>query len=95
MRTARRRRRRRPSASCWPRSTPAQLALAWLLHKTRHIIPIPGTTRVDHLHEDLAAAGVRLPAGLVQRLEALINQNTVSGNRYGEQSNREVDAEVF
>ena len=75
--------------------TPAQLALAWLLHKAPHIIPIPGTTRVDHLHEDLEAAGVRLPAGLLQRLEALINQKTVSGNRYSEQSNREVDAEVF
>jgi aryl-alcohol dehydrogenase-like predicted oxidoreductase len=75
--------------------TPAQLALAWLLHKRPFIIPIPGTTRVDHLMEDLGAADVTLDAGLVQRLEALINQNTVAGNRYSEQSNREVDAEVF
>jgi len=36
--------------------TPAQLALAWLLHKAPHIVPIPGTTRVAHLQEDLAAA---------------------------------------
>jgi aryl-alcohol dehydrogenase-like predicted oxidoreductase len=75
--------------------TPAQLALAWLLHKRPYIIPIPGTTRVDHLMEDLGAADVKLDANLLQRLEALINQNTVSGNRYSEQSNREVDTEVF
>ncbi len=75
--------------------TPAQLALAWLLHKAPHIIPIPGTTRVDHLLEDLSAAAVKLEAGLLQRLEALINQDTVTGDRYSEQSNREVDTEVF
>ena len=75
--------------------TPAQLALAWLLHKGPHIVPIPGTTRVDHLLEDLGAAGVKLEAHLLQRLEALINQDTVRGNRYSEQSNREVDTETF
>jgi aryl-alcohol dehydrogenase-like predicted oxidoreductase len=75
--------------------TPAQLALAWLLHKGENIIPIPGTTRVDHLREDLAAADVRLAPDLVRRVEALINENTVAGNRYSEQSNREVDTEVY
>jgi aryl-alcohol dehydrogenase-like predicted oxidoreductase len=75
--------------------TPAQLALAWLLHKRDFILPIPGTTKVAHLREDLAAADVKLEAALVQRLEALINEKTVAGNRYSEQSNREVDAEVF
>ena len=75
--------------------TPAQLALAWLLHKAPHIIAIPGTTSVTHLQEDLAAAEVQLDAGLIARLEALINEKTVAGNRYSEQSNREVDTEVF
>ena len=75
--------------------TPAQLALAWLLHKAPHIIPIPGTTRVDHLHEDLAAADVVLDAGLLARLEALINQHTVTGPRYSAQSASEVDTEEF
>jgi aryl-alcohol dehydrogenase-like predicted oxidoreductase len=75
--------------------TPAQLALAWLLHKAPPIIPIPGTTQVEHLKEDLAAMDVRLDAGLIERLEALINEKTVAGNRYSEQSNREVDTEVF
>lgn len=75
--------------------TPAQLALAWLLHKRDFIVPIPGTTRVDHLQEDLAAGDVKLEPGLLQRLEALVNEKTVAGNRYSEQSNREVDAETF
>jgi aryl-alcohol dehydrogenase-like predicted oxidoreductase len=75
--------------------TPAQLALAWLLHQGPDLIPIPGTTNVDHLREDLGAAQVKLPADLVARLDALINEKTVAGNRYSEQSNREVDTEVF
>ena len=53
------------------------------------------TGNVDHLRENLGADGVALSADVMQRLDALINQNTVSGNRYSEQSNREVDTEVF
>jgi aryl-alcohol dehydrogenase-like predicted oxidoreductase len=75
--------------------TPAQLALAWLLHKAPHIIPIPGTTSVTHLHEDLAAADLKLDSKIITRLEALINQETVAGNRYSLQSRSEVDTEEF
>ncbi|MFN3569185.1 MAG: aldo/keto reductase [Polaromonas sp.] len=75
--------------------TPAQLALAWLLHKAPHIIAIPGTGSVEHLQEDLGAADLRLDAGLMARLEALINQQTVTGNRYSAQSASEVDTEEF
>jgi aryl-alcohol dehydrogenase-like predicted oxidoreductase len=75
--------------------TPAQLALAWLLHKGEDIIPIPGTTQLEHLKEDLAAADVRLSPQLIGRVEALVNEKTVAGNRYSEQANREVDTEVF
>ncbi len=75
--------------------TPAQLALAWLLHRGENIIPIPGTTSVPHLLDDLGAADVRLGENVMARLQTLINQNTVAGNRYAEQGNREVDTEVF
>jgi aryl-alcohol dehydrogenase-like predicted oxidoreductase len=75
--------------------SPSQLALAWLLHQGEYIIPIPGTTSVDHLLDDLAAVDVKLDASLLARLDALINQNTVAGNRYSAQSNSEVDTEVF
>jgi aryl-alcohol dehydrogenase-like predicted oxidoreductase len=75
--------------------TPAQLALAWLLHQGDNIVPIPGTTSVDHLREDLAAADVKLSPDLLARLDAHINQQTVHGNRYSAQSRTEVDTEEF
>ena len=75
--------------------TPAQLALAWLLHRGEHIIPIPGTTSVAHLTEDLGAADVKPSAAVMAKLDALINEKTVAGNRYGVQSQSEVDTEVF
>lgn len=75
--------------------TPAQLALAWLLHQRESIVPIPGTTSVAHLEEDLAAADVKLSPDLLARVGALVNEKTVAGDRYSEQSNREVDTEVF
>lgn len=75
--------------------TPAQLALAWLLARGEHVIPIPGTTRLDHLQEDLQAEQVQLAPDLVARVDALVNQRTVAGARYGAQSSAEVDTEVF
>ncbi|WP_298924636.1 aldo/keto reductase [uncultured Ramlibacter sp.] len=75
--------------------TPAQLALAWLLHKAPHIVPIPGTTSVAHLEEDLGAQAVQLAPDLLARLEALVNQDSVSGHRYSAQSRTEVDTEEF
>jgi aryl-alcohol dehydrogenase-like predicted oxidoreductase len=75
--------------------TPAQLAIAWLLHRGEDIIPIPGTTSVEHLREDLGAAEVNLNADLMRRLEAHINQQTVSGHRYSDQARTEVDTEDY
>ena len=75
--------------------TPAQLALAWLLQRGPDIFPIPGTTSVAHLREDLAAADVKLAPDLVRRVEALVNQQTVHGNRYSQQARTEVDTEEF
>ncbi len=75
--------------------TPAQLALAWLLHKAPHIVPIPGTTQLDHLHEDLGADAVQLSPAAMARLEAMINQQTVVGPRYAPQATGEVDTENF
>jgi aryl-alcohol dehydrogenase-like predicted oxidoreductase len=75
--------------------TPAQLAIAWLLHRGQHILPIPGTTRVDHLLDNLGAADVRLDAAVMQQLDALINPHTVQGERYNTQGSGEVDTETF
>jgi len=75
--------------------SPAQLALAWLLQRDAHIIPIPGTTSVSHLAEDLAAVDVHLSPAVMARLDALINQKNVVGSRYNAQGNSEVDTESF
>jgi aryl-alcohol dehydrogenase-like predicted oxidoreductase len=75
--------------------SPAQLALAWLLLKAPHIIPIPGTTSVSHLKDDLGASDVKLSTDLIAQLDALINEKTVQGNRYNAQANSEVDTEIF
>ena len=75
--------------------SPAQLALAWLLHRGGDIIPIPGTTSEAHLKDDAGAAEVKLSAETMARLDTLINQNTVAGGRYTEQSESEVDTERF
>jgi pyridoxine 4-dehydrogenase len=52
-------------------ATPAQLALAWLLHRSPVMLPIPGTSQVTHLEDNIAAAAVVLDAGEVARLSAL------------------------
>jgi aryl-alcohol dehydrogenase-like predicted oxidoreductase len=75
--------------------TLAQLALAWLLHRGDDIIPIPGTTSVAHLHDDIGAADVRLSDAVMQQLDKLFNHHTVVGNRYNAQGCREVDTEDF
>jgi aryl-alcohol dehydrogenase-like predicted oxidoreductase len=75
--------------------TPAQLAMAWLLHQGDDILPIPGTTRVDHLRDNLGAVDVKLSAAVLQSLNTLINADTVHGERYNAQGNSEVDTEVF
>ncbi len=75
--------------------TPAQLSLAWLLARGEHVVPIPGTTSVAHLEENLGAAEVTLGPGLVARLDALINHHTVSGARYNAATQTEIDTEEF
>ncbi len=75
--------------------TPAQLALAWLLHKDPHLVPIPGTQNIQHLQDNMAAVDVRLSEQQMQRLESLINERTVMGNRYNPQNAAEVDTEEF
>jgi aryl-alcohol dehydrogenase-like predicted oxidoreductase len=75
--------------------TPAQLALAWLLHKAPHIIPIPGTTNEAHMRENMRSRALLLSDATMAQLDALINQRTVVGARYEAQSQSEVDTEQF
>jgi aryl-alcohol dehydrogenase-like predicted oxidoreductase len=75
--------------------TMAQLALAWLLHRGDHVIPIPGTTSIAHLEENFGAVDVRLTAQQIARLDELINQRTVAGVRYSAAAQADVDTEDF
>ncbi len=52
-------------------ATPLQTALAWLLHRAPNILLIPGTSSIDHLHENLAAAELALPDAVLARLNAI------------------------
>jgi len=64
--------------------TPAQLALAWLLSRAPHVVPIPGTRSEARLAENAAAAAIVLSADELARLEAVLRAAPVSGTRYPE-----------
>jgi aryl-alcohol dehydrogenase-like predicted oxidoreductase len=71
------------------RITPGQLALAWVLHRGRHVVPIPGTKRVAYLEENVAAAEVELSDEEVRRISELVP--TATGDRYDEAGMRGVN----
>ncbi len=70
-------------------TTPGQLALAWVLHRGEHIVPIPGTKRVSYLEENLAAAEVKLSDEEVEQIAEAIP--TAAGARYDEAGMRGVN----
>ena len=72
--------------------TMAQLALAWLLHRDNSI-PIPGTKHIDFMKENAGASSVTLSAETVAKLDALINEKTIVGNRYSDERMADADAE--
>ncbi len=69
--------------------TPGQLALAWVLHRGEHVVPIPGTKRVSYLEENVAAADVELSDEEVERIGAAVP--SASGARYDEAGMRGVN----
>ncbi len=66
------------------RATPAQIALAWLLAQKPWIIPIPGTTKLHRLEENIGAAAVELTPDDVREIEGAASKITVQGARYPE-----------
>ena len=75
--------------------SPAQLSLAWVLSRGEHVVAIPGTANVDHLAENIARSDWTMPAELAAELDALINQQTVSGPRYSKAAQSTVYTEEF
>ncbi|ATW02242.1 aldo/keto reductase [Sphingorhabdus sp. YGSMI21] len=75
--------------------TPAQLSLSWILSRGEHVVAIPGTASIAHLEENLARWDWELSADTQARLDALINQQSVAGPRYGEMIQKTIDTEEF
>jgi aryl-alcohol dehydrogenase-like predicted oxidoreductase len=73
------------------RVTPAQLALAWLLAQKPWIVPIPGTTKLHRLAENIGAAALELTPDELRDIKAAATKITVQGERYPEQLNRMID----
>lgn len=72
--------------------TPAQIALAWLLAKGDHIVPIPGTKTIKYLEENVASTEVALSSGEMAALEAAISPLVVAGDRYTAEGMKGLDA---
>ena len=69
-------------------ATPGQIALAWLLAQKPWIVPIPGTTRLDRVEENIAAASVELTADDLREIDSAASKITVQGARYPEDLER-------
>lgn len=74
---------------------PSLLALAWLLARGDDILPIPGTTSIDHLAENAAAADVALDETTIEELDTLFRQGAVAGARYPPSMQADSDMEEF
>ncbi len=72
-------------------ATPAQIALAWLLAQKPWIVPIPGTTKLHRLEENLGAASVELSAGDLREIETAAAHIKVEGARYSEAAARMIN----
>jgi aryl-alcohol dehydrogenase-like predicted oxidoreductase len=71
--------------------TPAQIALAWLLAQKPWIAPIPGTTKLHRLEENLGAVQVQLTAADLQRIEQALMQVEILGARYSAQAQQAIN----
>jgi aryl-alcohol dehydrogenase-like predicted oxidoreductase len=73
------------------RATPAQIALAWLLHQGDDIVPIPGTKRRERLEENVGAAAISLSPADLAALDEAMAPERIAGPRYNEKQMRWVD----
>jgi aryl-alcohol dehydrogenase-like predicted oxidoreductase len=69
-------------------ATPAQIALAWLLAQKPWIVPIPGTTKLSRLEENIGAAAIELTPEDLREIESAASKITVQGARYPEELER-------
>jgi aryl-alcohol dehydrogenase-like predicted oxidoreductase len=67
------------------KATPAQIALAWILAQKPWIVPIPGTTKLNRLQENIGAANITLSSEELSEIHSTLNKIKVAGNRYPEE----------
>jgi aryl-alcohol dehydrogenase-like predicted oxidoreductase len=72
-------------------ATPAQIALAWLLAQKPWIVPIPGTTKLHRLYENIGATAVELTSGDLRDIDSAASKIAVQGARYAEKQERLID----
>ena len=72
-------------------ATPAQIALSWLLAQKPWIVPIPGTTKLHRLEENLGAAEIELSDKDLKKINEALSHIEVQGNRYSEQAQKMVN----
>jgi len=73
------------------KATPAQIALAWILARKPWIVPIPGTTKLHRLEENLGAANVELNSDDLRQIDQAISKIELQGERYSEGAQRLVN----
>jgi aryl-alcohol dehydrogenase-like predicted oxidoreductase len=66
------------------KATPAQIALAWLLAQKPWIVPIPGTTKLHHMEENIKSDEVELTSDDLREIGSAASKITVQGDRYPE-----------
>lgn len=77
------------------RCTPAQLSLAWVLARGEHVVPIPGTRRIAHLDENVAAATLALDASVLAQVDTIFAPGTIRGPRYAAAMQAQIDTELL
>jgi aryl-alcohol dehydrogenase-like predicted oxidoreductase len=75
--------------------TPSQLSMGWVLSKGDHIVTIPGSQNIAHVDENIARWDWEPSAEAIGKVDALINQETVAGNRYPPMMGATIDTEDF
>ena len=72
-------------------ATPAQIALAWILAQKPWIVPIPGTTKLHWLKENIGSVNIELSANDLKDIEEAVSKIEVQGSRYSESNQKTVD----
>ena len=74
--------------------TPSQLALAWAHHQGNDVCPIPGTTKIENLNQNIGALSVKLTPEEMVELESLASADAVKGERYGDRMSTWLESET-